>query len=33
MQDRLLYLYGIVYPAQYELKRDLAMRYLRYVSQ
>ncbi|KAJ1420394.1 hypothetical protein B484DRAFT_453130 [Ochromonadaceae sp. CCMP2298] len=29
VQDRLLYLYGIVYPAQYELKRDLAMRYLR----
>ena len=28
-QDRLRYLYSIVYPAQYELKRDLAIRYLR----
>lgn len=29
VQDRMRYLYSIVYPAQYELKRDLAVRYLR----
>jgi len=29
VQDRIRYLYSIVYPAQYELKRDLAVRYLR----
>jgi tetratricopeptide (TPR) repeat protein len=29
VQDRVRYLYSIVYPAQYELKRDLATRYLR----
>ena len=29
VQDRLRFLYSIVYPAQYELKRDLAVRYLR----
>jgi tetratricopeptide (TPR) repeat protein len=29
VQDRMKYLYSIVYPAQYELKRDLAVRYLR----
>ena len=29
VQDRMRYLFSIVYPAQYELKRDLAMRYLR----
>jgi predicted lipid carrier protein YhbT len=29
VQDRLQYIYGIVYPAQYELKRDLAIRYLK----
>jgi len=29
VQDRLRYLYAIAYPAQYELKRDLAVRYLR----
>ncbi len=28
-QDRLAYLHCIVYPAQYELKRDLAFRYLK----
>lgn len=28
-EDRMQYLYSIVYPAQYELKRDLAIRYLR----
>jgi tetratricopeptide (TPR) repeat protein len=27
-QDRLFYLHCIIYPAQYELKRDLAFRYL-----
>jgi tetratricopeptide (TPR) repeat protein len=29
VEDRMRYLYSIVYPAQYELKRDLATRYLR----
>lgn len=29
VEDRIRYLYSIVYPAQYELKRDLAQRYLR----
>jgi hypothetical protein len=28
-EERLQYLHCIVYPAQYELKRDLAMRYLK----
>lgn len=28
-QERLLYIFGIVYPSQYELKKDLAQRYLR----
>ena len=27
-QDRLLYLYQIIYPSQFELKRDLAIKYL-----
>lgn len=29
VQDRLSYIYSIVYPAQYELKRDIAFRYLK----
>jgi tetratricopeptide (TPR) repeat protein len=29
VQDRIRYLHSIIYPAQYELKRDLAHRYLR----
>lgn len=29
MQDRVRYLHSIVYPARYELQRDLGMRYLK----
>lgn len=29
VQDRLLYIYQLIYPSQFELKRDLAMKYLR----
>lgn len=31
VQDRIKYINNLVYPAQYELKRDLAIRYLKYV--
>ena len=30
VQERIEYLFCIIYPAQYELKRDLAYRYLKY---